>query len=261
MKTRTLCLALAAVLAASTTLLLPGAVLADRIVLTFTAQLMPSNEVPPVTNADASASGTVTVTLTITTDATGTINAATAQFNVSVSGFPATTPTLILAHVHQAAAGVNGPVVIDSGLSPTSPVTLTGGAATFTRTGLAVTPTTAQGIINNPAGFYFNVHTTLNPGGAIRGQLTATSSSTAPAVQGARVEGKNLVVAGARFQKHAVIIVNGTDVHTKNVPGATSTMLLAKKLGKKIAVGQTVTIQVRNADGALSNTIMFTRTS
>ena len=29
----------------------------------------------------------------------------------------------------------------------------------------------AQQIIDNPNGYYFNVHTTLNPGGAARGQL------------------------------------------------------------------------------------------
>jgi hypothetical protein len=261
MKTRALSLALVAILAASMTLLFPGVALADRVDLTFTAQLRPSNEVPPVTNADSSASGTATVTLTITTDATGTINAATARFDVSVSGFPATTTMLILAHVHQAAAGATGPVLIDSGLSPMSPITLTGGAATFTRTGLTVSPATAQGIINNPAGFYFNVHTPLNPGGAIRGQLTATTNSMAPVVEGARIQGKNLIVTGAGFLKHAVIIVNGADVHTKSVEGAISTMLVAKKLGKQIVVGQTVTIQVRNPDGALSNTIMFTRTS
>jgi hypothetical protein len=28
-----------------------------------------------------------------------------------------------------------------------------------------------QTILNNPAGFYFNVHSTLNPGGVARGQL------------------------------------------------------------------------------------------
>ena len=28
-----------------------------------------------------------------------------------------------------------------------------------------------QAIINNPAGFYFNAHSTLNPGGVVRGQL------------------------------------------------------------------------------------------
>jgi hypothetical protein len=29
----------------------------------------------------------------------------------------------------------------------------------------------ATNIYNNPAGYYFNVHTPVNPGGAVRGQL------------------------------------------------------------------------------------------
>jgi hypothetical protein len=29
----------------------------------------------------------------------------------------------------------------------------------------------AQAIISNPSGYYFNIHTALTPGGAIRGQL------------------------------------------------------------------------------------------
>jgi hypothetical protein len=36
---------------------------------------------------------------------------------------------------------------------------------------VAVSQADAQAIINNPAGYYFNVHTALTPGGAIRGQL------------------------------------------------------------------------------------------
>jgi filamentous hemagglutinin family protein len=34
-----------------------------------------------------------------------------------------------------------------------------------------VTATLAQQIIANPNGFYFNVHSGLNPGGAVRAQL------------------------------------------------------------------------------------------
>ena len=37
-----------------------------------------------------------------------------------------------------------------------------------------ITQANAQQIVANPAGFYFNVHTPLNPTGAIRGQLTRT---------------------------------------------------------------------------------------
>ncbi|MBA2305270.1 MAG: CHRD domain-containing protein [Acidobacteria bacterium] len=32
-------------------------------------------------------------------------------------------------------------------------------------------PTLVNAIISNPAGWYFNVHSTLNPTGAVRGQL------------------------------------------------------------------------------------------
>ena len=34
-----------------------------------------------------------------------------------------------------------------------------------------IDPSIAQNMINDPDGFYFNVHTTLNTGGAIRAQL------------------------------------------------------------------------------------------
>jgi filamentous hemagglutinin family protein len=49
------------------------------------------------------------------------------------------------------------------------------GTANITVTGARdVTQTEAQQIVANPAGYYFNVHTQLNPGGAVRGQLTRT---------------------------------------------------------------------------------------
>jgi hypothetical protein len=51
-------------------------------------------------------------------------------------------------------------------------VVLATGTGSFAKLNVTVTdPTIAQAIINNPAGFYFNVHTTVNTGGAIRGQL------------------------------------------------------------------------------------------
>ena len=34
------------------------------------------------------------------------------------------------------------------------------------------TAATAQSILDNPAGFYFNVHTAANPAGVMRGQLS-----------------------------------------------------------------------------------------
>jgi hypothetical protein len=136
---------------------------------TFTADLRPSNETTPVVGPETSGSGTATVTLDVTKDAAGNITAATATFVVNMSGFPNGT-TLTGAHIHPGAAGVAGGVVISAGLAA-GEVVLTNGSGSFTKAGLTVDAALAQAIINNPAGYYFNIHTATNGGGVARGQL------------------------------------------------------------------------------------------
>lgn len=139
--------------------------------IVFTAALNPANEVPPVTNADASGSGTGTFTLNLTRDAAGAITAATATFVFSLSGFPAGTQ-VILTHIHTGGPGAAGSPIVNSGLTAANAVALPNGAVTNqTFANIPVAPADAQKIIDNPNGFYFNVHTTLNPGGAARAQL------------------------------------------------------------------------------------------
>jgi hypothetical protein len=135
----------------------------------FTSTLLTANEVPPVGGTEAGASGTVRVELALTRDSANVITAATATFTVTLSGFP-NGSSITAAHIHQAPAGTNAGVLVNTGLT-TGEVTLTHGAGSFTKSGVNVTPATAQAILDAPAGFYFNVHTTLNPGGCIRGQL------------------------------------------------------------------------------------------
>ena len=151
----------------------------DQNVARFTAILLPSNEVPPITNADAAASGTMQMTMTVTRDAGGVITGATYDFVINYTGFPANT-TLTGAHIHNAPAGTNTGVVVPVPLTASDAAVPTG-QGSFTKTGLsggsATVPaaTVAQGIFNNPAGNYFNVHTMQNMGGAIRGQLVKTN--------------------------------------------------------------------------------------
>lgn len=150
----------------------------DPNVARFTAILLPSNEVPAVTNADASASGTMQLTMTVTRDSGNNITGATYDFQVNYTGFPANT-TLTGAHIHAGALGINTPVVVGLPLTA-SDVAVPTGQATLTKPGLtanvaANAAAVAQNIFNNPAGNYFNVHTTLNTGGAIRGQLVKTN--------------------------------------------------------------------------------------
>lgn len=145
----------------------------STIRIVFTADLRPSNEVPPIIGPEASGSGTATITFDVTRDSSGNVTSSSITFAVTLQGFPAGTPANV-AHIHPGAAGTNGPVLISTTLAP-GELVLASGGGTFTKTVTNADPAVVQNIINNPAGFYFNVHTTLNPGGVARGQLVRSS--------------------------------------------------------------------------------------
>jgi CHRD domain len=137
---------------------------------TFTATLSPANETPPITNAESVGSGTATMVFNVTKDASGNISTASVDFTASMFGFPSTT-VVTIAHIHQGAFGVGpGPVVVPA-VAKAGTIALTNGSGTFTATQSGVDPALAQSIINNPSNYYFNIHTSLNPGGVMRGQL------------------------------------------------------------------------------------------
>ena len=137
---------------------------------TFTVPLSPANEVPAITNADASGSGTAVIALTVTKDDAGNITSASANFQISVTGFPAGT-TVSKAHIHNGPAGANAGISIDVGLA-SGEMVITNGSGSIPKNGINVPADRAAAILNNRAGHYFNVHTALNPDGAIRGQLS-----------------------------------------------------------------------------------------
>jgi hypothetical protein len=139
--------------------------------IVFTAELRASNEVPPVGNAESNAQGTATITFSVPRDGSGNVTGEGA-WNVQavVSGF--TDSSLIrAAHIHNGPTGVNAGIFVDTTLTAANAIPLPGGAATINFEGVRITQTQAQAVMNNPAGHYFNMHTPLNGGGAIRGQL------------------------------------------------------------------------------------------
>src|SRR5688572_27665648 len=149
-----------------------------RTTSTFTVPLSPANEVPAITNADQTGAGTATIELTITKDDSGNITSATANLQITVTGFPAGT-VVTDAHIHSAGAGVNGGISVNAGLT-SGELALVNGGGSVTKSGVNVPSDRAAAILNNPAGHYFNVHTALNPDGAIRGQLAGGGATLDP---------------------------------------------------------------------------------
>lgn len=147
----------------------------DNNTVVFTASMTSAQEVPAVSNAEAGATGTATITFNLTRSATNAITAATINFTATVSNMPAGS-SLLRAHIHTGAAGVAGGVLVDTGLTPGAAISIVNGAGTLTFNGVSVDATVAQNILDNPAGFYFNVHSVLNPGGVVRGQLVRQGS-------------------------------------------------------------------------------------
>jgi CHRD domain len=150
----------------------PSSSTAGTTTTRFTSTLSPAQETPsPISGPEASGSGTATMDFNITRDGSGTITAATVNFTVTLQNFPSST-VVTIAHIHTGALGVGGGILVNTSVVP-GEVVLTNGAGTFTRVAIPITGggATMQSILDNPSGFYFNVHTQANPGGVMRGQL------------------------------------------------------------------------------------------
>lgn len=136
---------------------------------TFTVALSPASEVPAIANADAAGSGTAVIALIVVKDNAGNITSATTNFQITVAGFPAGT-SITDAHIHNGVAGSNAGVYVNTTLA-SGDIALVNGGGSITKNGINVPSDRAAAILSNPTGHYFNVHTALNPAGAIRGQL------------------------------------------------------------------------------------------
>lgn len=150
--------------------------------MTFPVVLQTGNEVPAVTSVTASAPARFDVHAL--RDSTGAVIAAACVFDVNFR-FPGDT-TLTGMHIHSAAAGANGSVVIDSGAFTTGSIESTTGFGNLYR----ILPVTAgaplqnvNSLLANPENFYMNVHTSVNPGGVFRDQL-GPANANLPSIVG-----------------------------------------------------------------------------
>lgn len=114
---------------------------------------------------------------------------------------------ITMAHIHSGAVGANGPVLV------TLPSTATAVAGC-----VQATPADAQAILAAPGSFYFNAHTAASPGGAARGQLTAslfnatlTGAAEVPGPGASNASG-SAVVAVDTTANRACVLFNLTGV-------------------------------------------------
>jgi hypothetical protein len=112
--------------------------------------LNPAEEVPPPGDTDATGHADLTLN-----QGEGEI-----CYDLSWSNIDG---TVVAAHIHQAPAGVAGPVVV--------PLPTLGDTGSVSNC-VAVDPALVKAIRKNPSDYYVNVHSTPDfPAGAVRGQL------------------------------------------------------------------------------------------
>jgi len=171
-----------------TTALLALPITAQAITFQFNAGLNGASEVP---SSGASATGVATLfyddnNSILTTDDSY-------SFSLGVFGLSGVASGM---HIHTEPAGVNGPIVVNLAASPFS-VLNSGG--TLLIGGTNVLPPSASFLGQLQSGLaYINIHTALNPGGEIRGQLIQVSAVPEPSTYTMLLAGLGLIGLLAR---------------------------------------------------------------
>ncbi len=174
---------------------------AEAAPVSFGAVASAADETTPPAASDLGAAGIVDMTID------GVTGDVCVQSSLSGLSGP-----IAAAHIHTGAAGVAGAVLITL---PSSSTTVAGCVTT--------TPAQAQAILAAPNGFYFNVHTSASPGGAMRGQLssamfnaTLTGAAETPVVGDPDGSGQAVVAVDATAGRACVY----TSVAAIDLPAA-----------------------------------------
>jgi hypothetical protein len=127
--------------------------------------------------------------------------------DVYLTGLPSAS-TITGAVIRKGPVGVNGPIRVDSGISPANPIVVPGSSITFSRPDLLVTPTDAAAITGTPDHFYVEALNTFNPTVPVRGQLRFVDpfqfALPFPGVVASVYLNQATYVAGERFQARVV---------------------------------------------------------
>jgi hypothetical protein len=132
----------------------------------FHLHLTPGQVVPHISGLHAE--GTGNLTLDLTRDASGNVTSGNVVFYVNYR-FPGSVTITGLA-LHQGARGSNGPVVLDAAVGS---ITDADGRGNLTKVVSGASTALLQAVLASPRGYYVDVSTSANTGGALRDQLSS----------------------------------------------------------------------------------------
>jgi CHRD domain-containing protein len=128
--------------------------------------LTPDAVVPPPVTPPTALSVNIAVTVDVNRDASGNIMPSAPYFFIFLNNQETVEVTGVF--LREGAANANGPIALDLGLSDSI---YPPGRGTIVIGGRNIDLELLQRLMENPNGFYFELRTTANPDGALRGQL------------------------------------------------------------------------------------------
>ena len=178
----------------------------------FLAVMQPSNEVPALT--DTSSANAIIWVHGVFNQA-GIPTSGSIDFDISTKFSSAVTVTGL--HIHNAAAGVNGAIVIPTDVNSTDKsiaIDSTGRLRIQKQVQIpSTTPpialSTVVDMLQNPQNYYVNIHTTVNPGGAMRGQLLPADATVLMGLMSPKNEVPPVPVNGSGVA--SVLLLRGRD--------------------------------------------------
>ncbi|MGH9851523.1 MAG: CHRD domain-containing protein, partial [Blastocatellia bacterium] len=223
----------------------------------LTVPMTTAQEVNPPVPLPANASGTGTITVNpVRRPTTGEVIGGSVTFTVQHE-IPANL-NIVGLHIHEQVAGQNGGIVIDTRITAANSVPTATGRGTISLEAAIITAAqlgALQRLIANPAGFYVNLHTSANPAGVIRGQLT--SFARPPVIQqsntyfletGSTDAPIGLLVTGIDLA--STVLVNG-QVVTASLDVNTGGLAVVIPAAARANAG-TLFVQARNGQGVMS---------
>ncbi len=173
------------------------------------------------------------------------------------AGFPAPR-VLAVTPSSGPAVGGTGLTITGSGFLPGASVRVAGVAASNVR---VFSETTIQAVTPPAlAQLAFLDVAVINPDGQSDTLIEAFTYILAPVITRAGIVGKDLIVNGANFNSASVILLNGVGQKTVLRPlEVEGVALVGTRLAKRIAPGETVTLQILNSDHQVSAPFIFTR--